>query len=55
MDALIHVDDVSKRYDNDGPFAVEDVSFEIAAGEVRRCHGPVGQRQVDAAEPDRRA
>jgi hypothetical protein len=32
MDALIRVDDVSKRYDNNGPFAVEDVSLEGLTG-----------------------
>ena len=42
MDALIRVDDVSKRYDNNGPFAVEDVSIEVAAGESVAVMGPSG-------------
>jgi putative ABC transport system ATP-binding protein len=42
MDALIRVDDVSKRYDNDGPFAVEHVSLEVAAGEAVAVMGPSG-------------
>src|SRR5258708_40236080 len=42
MDALIRVDDVSKRYDNDGPFAVEDISFEVGAGEAVAVMGPSG-------------
>jgi len=42
MDALIRVDDVSKRYDNNGPFAVEHVSLDIAAGEAVAIMGPSG-------------
>jgi putative ABC transport system ATP-binding protein len=42
MDALIRVDDVSKRYDNDGQFAVEDISFEVGAGEAVAVMGPSG-------------
>ncbi len=42
MDALIRVSDVSKRYDNGGPFAVEDVSLEVAAGEAVAIMGPSG-------------
>jgi putative ABC transport system ATP-binding protein len=42
MDALIRVDDVSKRYDNNGPFAVENVSLDVAAGESVAIMGPSG-------------
>ena len=35
-------EDVSKRYDNDGPFAVENVSLEVAAGEAVAVMGPSG-------------
>jgi putative ABC transport system ATP-binding protein len=42
MNALIQVSDVSRRYDNDGPFAVEHVSLEIAAGEAVAVMGPSG-------------
>jgi putative ABC transport system ATP-binding protein len=42
MDALIRVSDVSKRYDNGGPFAVQDVSLEVAAGEAVAIMGPSG-------------
>jgi putative ABC transport system ATP-binding protein len=42
MDALIHLSDVSKRYDNGGAFAVEDVSLAVAAGEAVAVMGPSG-------------
>jgi putative ABC transport system ATP-binding protein len=42
MNALIQVSEVSKRYDKDGPFAVEHVSLEIAAGEAVAVMGPSG-------------
>jgi putative ABC transport system ATP-binding protein len=42
MDTLIHVSDVSKRYDNDGAFAVDDVSFDVRAGEAVAIMGPSG-------------
>ena len=42
MDALVRVDDVTKRYDGDGPPAVDGVSFEIAAGESVAIMGPSG-------------
>ncbi|MGB6457790.1 MAG: ABC transporter ATP-binding protein, partial [Streptosporangiaceae bacterium] len=42
MDALIHLSDVSKRYDNNGAFAVEDISLAVAAGEAVAVMGPSG-------------
>ena len=42
MDALIHLEDVSKRYDRDGAFAIEDVSLDVAAGEAIAVMGPSG-------------
>jgi putative ABC transport system ATP-binding protein len=42
MDALIYLSDVSKRYDNGGAFAVEDVSLAVAAGEAVAVMGPSG-------------
>ena len=42
MDALIHLSDVSKRYDNHGTFAVEDVSLDVGAGEAVAVMGPSG-------------
>jgi putative ABC transport system ATP-binding protein len=42
MDALIELRAVSKRYDNDGAFAVEDVSLDVAAGESVAIMGPSG-------------
>ena len=42
MDALIHLSDVSKQYDRDGAFAVEDVSLHVAAGEALAVMGPSG-------------
>jgi putative ABC transport system ATP-binding protein len=42
MDALIHLEDVSKRYDRDGAFAIEDVSLDVAAGEAVAIMGPSG-------------
>jgi putative ABC transport system ATP-binding protein len=42
MDELIQVSDVSKRYDNDGAFAVENVSFGVAPGEAVAVMGPSG-------------
>jgi putative ABC transport system ATP-binding protein len=42
MDALIHLSDVSKRYDNHGKFAIEDVSLDVAAGEAVAVMGPSG-------------
>ena len=52
---VIRLDGVTKWYQADMPPAVADVSMGVAAGEVVADHGPVGQREVDAAEPDRRA
>jgi putative ABC transport system ATP-binding protein len=42
MDALIHLSDVSKRYDNRGSFAVQDVSIAVGAGEAVAVMGPSG-------------
>jgi putative ABC transport system ATP-binding protein len=42
MDALIQLSELSKRYDNDGAFAVEDVSLQIASGESLAIMGPSG-------------
>ena len=42
MDALIELNEVSKRYDNDGAFAVEDVSLRVASGESVAVMGPSG-------------
>jgi putative ABC transport system ATP-binding protein len=42
MDVLIQLSDVSKRYDNGGAFAVEDVSLAVAAGEAVAVMGPSG-------------
>ena len=42
MDALIQLNDVTKRYDNDGQPAVDGVSLAIAAGEAVAVMGPSG-------------
>src|SRR5580700_7283314 len=42
MNALIQVSDVSKRYDNDGAYAVENVSLGVAAGDAVAIMGPSG-------------
>jgi putative ABC transport system ATP-binding protein len=42
MDALIHLSEVGKRYDNHGTFAVENVSLDIAAGAAVAIMGPSG-------------
>ncbi|MGH3303426.1 MAG: ATP-binding cassette domain-containing protein [Streptosporangiaceae bacterium] len=42
MDALSHLSDVSKRCDNDGAFAIEDVTLDVAAGEAVAVMGPSG-------------
>jgi putative ABC transport system ATP-binding protein len=42
MDALIHLSEVSKRYDAHGTFAIENVSLDIAAGEAVAVMGPSG-------------
>ena len=42
MDALIELSEVSKRYDNNGAYAVEDVSLRVAAGESVAVMGPSG-------------
>ena len=40
MDALVRIDDVTKRYDSDGQPAVDGVSLEIAPGEAVAVMGP---------------
>ena len=42
MDALVRIDNVTKRYDDDGQPAVDDVSLEIARGEAVAVMGPSG-------------
>jgi putative ABC transport system ATP-binding protein len=42
MDTLISVTDVSKQYDSGRAFAVNDVSFDVTAGEAVAIMGPSG-------------
>jgi len=42
MDALIRLDEVTKRYDSDGAPAVDGVSMQIAPGEAVAVMGPSG-------------
>jgi putative ABC transport system ATP-binding protein len=42
MDALIHLNGVTKRYDSDAAAALDDVSLRIAAGEAVAVMGPSG-------------
>jgi putative ABC transport system ATP-binding protein len=42
MDALIRLDEVTKRYDNDGQAAVDRVSLVVAPGEAVAVMGPSG-------------
>jgi putative ABC transport system ATP-binding protein len=42
MDALVRIDNVTKRYDNDGRPAVAGVSLELAPGEAVAVMGPSG-------------
>ncbi len=42
MNALIRLEDVTKRYDDDSPPALDRVSLEIAAGEAVAIMGPSG-------------
>jgi len=42
MDALVRLDGVTKRYDNDGQPAVAGVSLELAPGEAVAVMGPSG-------------
>ncbi len=58
MEALVQLEHVTKNYDclrAGGAPAVADVSLAVAAGEAVAIMGPVGQREVHAAQPDRRA
>jgi putative ABC transport system ATP-binding protein len=42
MDALVRISQVTKRYDNDGQPAVDDVSLELASGDSVAVMGPSG-------------
>src|SRR5580698_3458550 len=42
MDALIRLEEVTKRYDSDAAPAVDDVSMQIAPGEAVAVMGPSG-------------
>ena len=42
MDALVHLDNVSKQYESDAPAAVAQVTVTIAAGEAVAIMGPSG-------------
>jgi putative ABC transport system ATP-binding protein len=42
MDALVRITQVTKRYDNDGKPAVDDISLELAPGEAVAVMGPSG-------------
>jgi putative ABC transport system ATP-binding protein len=42
MDTLVQINDVTKRYDNDGQPAVDGVTLKIAAGEALAVMGPSG-------------
>ncbi|HEX4063937.1 MAG TPA: ABC transporter ATP-binding protein [Streptosporangiaceae bacterium] len=42
MEALIRVDDVTKRYDDDGQPAVDGISLQVAKGEAVAVMGPSG-------------
>jgi putative ABC transport system ATP-binding protein len=42
MDALVRITQVTKRYDNDGKPAVDDVSLAVAPGEAVAVMGPSG-------------
>src|SRR5580700_8350822 len=42
MDALIRLEEVTKRYDSDAAPAVDDVSMQIAPGEAVAIMGPSG-------------
>ncbi len=41
-EAMIRLDNVSKRYPGSGPFAIKDLSLDIAAGETVMLVGPSG-------------
>jgi putative ABC transport system ATP-binding protein len=42
MNALVELSNVTKRYDNGGPAAVDDISLTIAPGEAVAVMGPSG-------------
>src|SRR5579885_459341 len=42
MDALVQINDVTKRYDGSGQPAVDAISLEIASGEAVAVMGPSG-------------
>ena len=54
VDPLVSVSEVTKRYPG-GHAALDEVSLDVPARRGGGGDGPVGQRQVHAAEPDRRA
>ena len=42
MDALVHINDVTKRYNGSGQAALDEVTLEIAPGEAVAVMGPSG-------------
>lgn len=48
MTTLVEVQNLFKRYTSDGPYAVDDVSFEIHAGELFGLLGPNGAGKTTA-------
>jgi putative ABC transport system ATP-binding protein len=42
MDALVHINDVTKRYNGSGQAALDEVTLEIAAGDAVAVMGPSG-------------
>jgi putative ABC transport system ATP-binding protein len=42
MDALVHINDVTKRYNGSGRAALDEVTLEIAAGDAVAVMGPSG-------------
>jgi len=55
MDTLVQVSNVTKTYDNDGAPAVAHVSMDVSPGESVAVMGPFRQREINPAQPDRRA
>ncbi len=48
MPALVEVQNLCKRYTSDAPYAVEDISFDIHAGELFSLLGPNGAGKTTA-------